>query len=169
MSSFIENLESIFIGLGKPIDDYNPPTIEEINAVRPDVYQSYVAKADSKHLVLYNPYDPDCDEWGMLIFDVIAVTKRLGKTADKRPRVITDSFGEDFKAGGCFYISDKGYDFDGWIKQYQKALEVNEGCEFRGWNNTKQYRLSAEETKELIGGKIIPQAPEILPWERQKS
>lgn len=119
------------------------PTIEDIKSARPDVHDAYAAKADGTKLVVFNPRAGDCDEWGFNLMDVEMATRRDGQDRI----ILADGF--------AYAIEGEAAVWMGSLAKLDKARAAKEGEEFRGWRNTKQYRLTSAEIEGLIKGKIF--------------
>lgn len=120
------------------------PELEDIKNTKPDIYQSYLDKADGSCLVMYNPRHQKCDEWGFLIEPVLLSTKRGDDV-----RFVTENWGSHY-----IIYKDRA-SWAGSLSKIDKAFEAKEGEEFTGWKRTKQYRLTRDEIKQLIGNKIF--------------
>lgn len=119
------------------------PTLEDIKTARPDVYEEYAAKADGTKLVVYNPQATDCDEWGFNVDGIELATRRNGEDRV----LLEDGFAYKAKDGRAFWM--------GPLRQIEKARAAGEGQEFRGWKNTKQYRLTKQEIEAITKGNIF--------------
>lgn len=96
---------------------------------------------------VYNPTHPDAKQDGIVEYDILCATTRLTGEDKGLVRFIVD------KRGMYFHIDDtvKQYvDGRGFLGKIENAFAAKEGTEFRGWNKTKQYRLTKEEIKSFV-------------------
>ena len=114
----------------------------------------------SHKLFVHNPGHPDAKSNGIVEYDILCATTRLTGDDKGLVRFVTD------KKGWCFYIDNVKHSFvecGGILGKIEKAFDATEGTEFKGWGNTKQYRLTQEEIKSFVleseepaeGGKIL--------------
>jgi len=124
------------------------PTLEDIKTHRESVYNDRLSMADGTQIVMYSPKHQNSDEWGFVTIPIKLATRRLKDTKQEGNRFIED--------GGMYHtIYDNRCFFNGHLRMVDKAEAAQEGTEFTGWKRTKQYRLTAEEIKSEIGGKIF--------------
>ena len=98
-------------------------------------------------LFVYHPTHPDAKSNGIIEYDILCATMRLTGEDKGLVRFIID------KNGWYWHIDDihKNYvDGGGMLSKIENAFAAEEGTEFRGWNNTKQYRLTKEEIKSFV-------------------
>lgn len=97
--------------------------------------------------VLYGPGYPGSNLNGIVEYDVHCATVRLTGEEKGLVRFVVD------KRGWCFYIDDmnKGFvECGGMLSRIEEAFLTPEGTYFRGWGNTKQYRLTREEVDKFL-------------------
>jgi hypothetical protein len=98
-------------------------------------------------LFVYHPTHPNAKENGIIEYDILCATTRLTGEDKGLVRFITDT------KGWYWHIDDihKQYvDGGGALKKIENAFAAEEGTEFKGWNRTKQYRLTKEEIKSFV-------------------
>ena len=98
-------------------------------------------------LFVYNPTHPDAKSNGIIEYDILCATTRLTGEDKGLVRFIID---ED---GWYFHIDDVNNQYveGGFpLGKIENAFAADEGTEFRGWKNTKQYRLTEDEIKSFV-------------------
>lgn len=98
-------------------------------------------------LFVYNPTHPDAKSNGIIEYDILCATTRLTGKDKGLVRFIID------KDGWYWHIDDvnKNYvDGDCPLGKIEKSFDADEGTEFKGWGNTKQYRLTKDEIKSFV-------------------
>lgn len=96
---------------------------------------------------VYNPSHPDAKSNGIIEYDILCATIRLKGEDKGLVRFVTD------RKGWYWHIDDvdKQYvDGGGMLSKIERAFAAKEGTEFRGWNNSKQYRLTQDEIKSFV-------------------
>ena len=109
-------------------------------------YNILIHKTSMK-LFVYNPTHPNAQSDGIIEYDILCATTRLTGEDKGLVRFIFN------KRGDHWYIDDtvKNYiESMGFLKKIENAFAAPEGTEFRGWNKTKQYRLTKEEIKSFV-------------------
>lgn len=114
------------------------PTIEDIKNIKPEIYQKYLNDADGTKLVIYSPGHEDCDEWGFFYEPIKLATRR-----NNEDRFITSD-------DDCYTIDKNEVNFSGGLNGLDKAIAAKEGDFFKGWKNTKQYRLTQSEISKIF-------------------
>jgi hypothetical protein len=98
-------------------------------------------------LFVYNPTHSDAKSNGIIEYDILCATTRLTGKDKGLVRFVTD------KQGWYWHIDDvnKQYVEGGYpLNKIENAFDADEGTEFRGWKNTKQYRLTKDEIKSFV-------------------
>ena len=107
---------------------------------------TYVDCSPMKFFV-YHPTHPDARQDGIIEYDILCATTRLTGKDKGLVRFIID------KKGSNWHIDDtvKQYvESMGFLRKIENAFAAPEGTEFRGWNRTRQYRLTKEEIMKFI-------------------
>jgi hypothetical protein len=98
-------------------------------------------------LFVYHPTHPDAKSNGIIEYDILCATTRLTGKDKGLVRFVTD------KKGWYWHIDDvdnQYVDGGGKLSKIENAFTADEGTEFRGWGNTKQYRLTKDEIKSFV-------------------
>lgn len=98
-------------------------------------------------LFVYHPTHPDAKPNGIIEYDILCATTRLTGKDKGLVRFVTD------KNGWYWHIDDvdnQYVDGGGKLSKIENAFAADEGTEFRGWSNTKQYRLTKDEIKSFV-------------------
>ena len=107
---------------------------------------TYVDCSPVKFFV-YHPTHPDAKPDGIVEYDILCATTRLTGEDKGLVRFIIN------KNGSHWYIGDtvKQYvESTGFLRKIENAFAAPEGTEFRGWNRTRQYRLTKEEIIQFL-------------------
>ena len=126
------------------------PTLDDIKTHANDEYQKRLSMADGTQIVKYSPAHKESDEWGFIFIPIKLATRRLKDDNNQGNRFI-----EDCKTNTYYTINNNSCFFEGFLNGVDKAMNAKEGSEFTGWKRTKQYRLTFDEIKSEIGGKIF--------------
>jgi len=78
---------------------------------------------------------------------------QLATKRDGLIRLITD-----IDTGWAYEVHDLELYVLGGLQDIEKAMATPEGEEFRGWNNTKQYRLTRPQIYNLVKDKVFVMA-----------
>jgi hypothetical protein len=116
----------------------------DIETNKPKLYQEYVDKADGTAIVTYNPRSQKCDSNGFVFHEISMATRR----GDEVRFIDKDHFINYVIKDGVSYWA-------GSLRGMDKARAANEGEEFVGWKRTKQYRLTMDEIKSELKGKLF--------------
>jgi hypothetical protein len=98
-------------------------------------------------LFVYNPIHPNANSDGIIEYDILCAIVRLNGEDKNLVRFITD------KHGSYWYIDDverRLIEGGGQLRKIENAFAAKEGEEFRGWNRTRQYRLTKEEIRKFV-------------------
>ena len=98
-------------------------------------------------LFVYHPTHPDAKSNGIIEYDILCATTRLTGGDKGLVRFVTH------KDGWYWHIDDIDKQFvdgGGALSKIENAFAAEEGAEFRGWNRTKQYRLTKDEIKSFV-------------------
>jgi len=98
-------------------------------------------------LFIYHPTHPDAKSNGIIEYDILCATTRLSGKDKGLVRFVTG------KDGWYWHIDDVNnqyVDGGGMLSKIENAFAADEGTEFRGWNKTKQYRLTGDEIKSFV-------------------
>jgi len=98
-------------------------------------------------LFVYNPSHPDSKTDGIIEYDILCATIRLTGEDKNLVRFVTNT------NGSAWYIDNIHRQLvhgSGILSKIEKAFAAAEGSEFKGWGNTKQYRLTREEIKSFV-------------------
>lgn len=98
-------------------------------------------------LFVYHPTHPDANSDGIIEYDILCATTRLTGEDKGLVRFIYT------KDGWYWHIDDVNKQYlegNFPLRKIEKAFDAEEGTEFRGWRNTKQYRLTKDEIKSFV-------------------
>jgi hypothetical protein len=98
-------------------------------------------------LFVYNPSHPDSRPDGIIEYGILCATIRLTGEDKNLVRFVTNT------NGSAWYIDNIHRQLvhgSGILSKIEKAFAASEGSEFKGWGNTKQYRLTREEIKSFV-------------------
>jgi hypothetical protein len=98
-------------------------------------------------LFVYNPSHPDSRPDGIIEYGILCATIRLTGEDKNLVRFI---IGTDGQAWHIDNTHKQLIYWAGHLSKIEKAFAASEGSEFKGWGNTKQYRLTREEIKSFV-------------------
>ena len=98
-------------------------------------------------LFIYHPTHKDAKPNGIIEHDILCATMRLTGKDRGLVRFIYN------KDGWYWHIDDVNnqyVDGGGMLSKIENAFAADEGTEFKGWSNTKQYRLTKDEIESFV-------------------
>jgi len=98
-------------------------------------------------LFVYNPSHPDSRPDGIIEYDILCATIRLTGEDKNLVRFVTSTSGQAWSIDNIHKQLVYG---QGILSKIEKAFASAEGSEFKGWKNTKQYRLTKEEIRSFV-------------------
>ena len=98
-------------------------------------------------LFVYHSTHPDAKPNGIIEYDILCATTRLTGKDKGLVRFVTDKNGWYWHIGD---VDNRYVDGGGMLSKIENAFAADEGTEFRGWKNTKQYRLTKDEIKSFV-------------------
>ena len=84
-------------------------------------------------------------EKGLRTEQVYLATRRDGVV-----RLVTE-----IETGWAYEVEDTTLYALGGLSKIERAIATPEGTEFRGWQNTRQYRLTSQEIHDIVDGKVF--------------
>ena len=124
--------------------DQDYPVLNELLSIK-EVSIFVDEQANGNNLILYNPKISISNKYGILVYDIKFAIGLEGKVMLS---VDEDSF-------SSYTIDGDKALFIGFLKDGKKAFKTKEGESFVGWNRKRKYRLTKNEIRDIVKGKIF--------------